>query len=124
MESRVHTLEQADSRPLTRRRWWTGLARTALGLALLAALVFWGQIDLRALLELSATPSAIGTCFGLLLTTMVVAAGTCLAVFTLIVLLRPMFSILATTLGIGFPIVLLLFLRWTRRKGATVATMA
>src|SRR6266851_2765737 len=74
MESRAHAPGQADSRASARRRWWTGLARTALGLALLAALVSWGQIDLRALLELSATPSAVVTCLGLLFTAIVVAA--------------------------------------------------
>jgi len=49
-----------------------GLARTALGVALLAALVFWGQIDLRALLEL--TPLAVVTCFAILLVSIPVAA--------------------------------------------------
>jgi glycosyltransferase 2 family protein len=74
MESRVRALEQTDSRALTRRRWWTGLARTTLGFALLAALVYWGQIDLKALLELSATPSSVMTCLGLLFVTMLVGA--------------------------------------------------
>lgn len=74
MESRVHALEQADSRASARRRWWTGLARTTLGFALLVALVYWGQIDLKALLELSATPSSVMTCLGLLFVTMLVGA--------------------------------------------------
>jgi uncharacterized membrane protein YbhN (UPF0104 family) len=74
MESRAHTLGPADSRASARRRWWASLARTALGLALLAALVFWGQIDLRALLELSATPSIVVACVALLLLTLPVAA--------------------------------------------------
>src|SRR6516165_584427 len=42
MESRARALGQADSRALARRRWLTGLARAALGLGLLAALVFFG----------------------------------------------------------------------------------
>jgi uncharacterized membrane protein YbhN (UPF0104 family) len=50
------------------------LARTAFGLALLAALVFWGQIDLRALLLLRAAPSAVVTCLGLLCLSLVLAA--------------------------------------------------
>ena len=74
MESRAHALEQADSRASAPRRWWPALARTALGLALLAALVFWGQLDLRALLELSAAPSAVVTCLALLLLSLLVAA--------------------------------------------------
>jgi glycosyltransferase 2 family protein len=74
MESRPHALGQADSRASARRRWWTSLARTALGLVLLAALIFWGQIDLRALLELSATPLAVVACVALLLLTLPVAA--------------------------------------------------
>jgi hypothetical protein len=52
------------------------------------------------------------------------AAITCLAVFVVIALVRPMFSIFATMLGIGFPIVLLLFLRVTRGKGNSLPTMA
>src|SRR6201993_1130172 len=74
MESSVHALERADSRASARRRWWTGLARTTLGFALLVALVYWGQIDLKALLELSATPSSVMTCLGLLFVTMIVGA--------------------------------------------------
>jgi uncharacterized protein (TIRG00374 family) len=41
-------------------------------MGLLAALVFWGQIDLRALLEL--TPAAVVICLALLLASLVVAA--------------------------------------------------
>jgi hypothetical protein len=52
------------------------------------------------------------------------AALTCLAVFVVIALVRPMFSIFATMMGIGFPIALLLFLRVTRRQGPSVSTMA
>jgi hypothetical protein len=52
------------------------------------------------------------------------AAGACMAVFALFAALRPIFSNLATILGIGFPIVLLLFLRWTQRRGPSVPTMA
>jgi hypothetical protein len=43
------------------------------------------------------------------------AAIACLAVFAGVALVRPMFSIFASALGIGFPIVLLLFLRVTGR---------
>jgi hypothetical protein len=52
------------------------------------------------------------------------AAIACLTVFVPIALLRPMFSIAATGLGIGFPMALLVFLRWTRRRGPSVPTMA
>src|SRR5919204_3161279 len=72
MESREHARAEAQSRASTGRRWLTGLARTALGVALLAALVVWGQIDLRALLEL--TPSAVVICLALLLVSLPIAA--------------------------------------------------
>jgi glycosyltransferase 2 family protein len=74
MKSRPPALEQAAPMAPARRRWWTSLARTAFGLALLAALVFWGQIDLRALLQLRAAPSAVVTCLGLLCLSLVLAA--------------------------------------------------
>jgi uncharacterized membrane protein YbhN (UPF0104 family) len=72
MESRAPA-EQADRVP-TRSRLWTGLAKTALGLALLAALIFWGKIDLNVLLELTAAPSAVVTCLALLFLALPVAA--------------------------------------------------
>src|SRR2546423_11852550 len=72
MESREQASGEADSCAATGRRRLTGLARTALGVALLAALVVWGQIDLRALLEL--TPSAVVTCLALLLVSLPIAA--------------------------------------------------
>jgi uncharacterized protein (TIRG00374 family) len=45
-----------------------------LGVALLAALVFWGKIDLNVLLELTAAPSAVVTSLALLLLALPVAA--------------------------------------------------
>jgi len=72
MEPREHARAEAQSRTSPGRRWLTGLARTALGVALLAALIVWGQIDLRALLEL--TPSAVVICFALLLVSLPIAA--------------------------------------------------
>jgi uncharacterized membrane protein YbhN (UPF0104 family) len=45
-----------------------------LGLALLAALVFWGQIDLKVLLGLTAAPWAVVTCLALLFLALPVAA--------------------------------------------------
>jgi uncharacterized protein (TIRG00374 family) len=72
MESREQARADGHSRGSTRRRWLTGLARTAVGVALLAVLVFWGQIDLRALLEL--TPSAVVTCLAILLVSLPIAA--------------------------------------------------
>jgi hypothetical protein len=52
------------------------------------------------------------------------AAISCLAVFVLIALWRPIFSVFATMLGIGFPIALLLYLQWTQRRGPSVPRMA
>lgn len=52
------------------------------------------------------------------------AAITCLAVFVLIGLVKPIASYFATMLGIGFPIALLLFLRWTGRRGQSDPVMA
>ena len=52
------------------------------------------------------------------------AAITCLTVVVLIRLLQPWMSIFATLLGIVFPIALLLFLWWTRRRGPSAPSMA
>lgn len=52
------------------------------------------------------------------------AAITCLAVFVFIGLVKLRLSIFAIILGIGFPIALLLFLRWTRGRGPSVPMMA
>jgi glycosyltransferase 2 family protein len=73
MESRAPTLKQTH-RVFARRRVWTSLAKTALGVALLAALVFWGKIDLNVLLEFTAAPSAVVTSLALLLLALPVAA--------------------------------------------------
>src|SRR6202048_2623960 len=91
MKSRAPALEQAASRASARRRWWTSLARIALGLAMLAALVFGGQIDPRALLELSAAPLAVVICLVLLCVALPLAA------------LR--WSILLRALGVSIPFV-------------------
>jgi hypothetical protein len=74
MESRAVAFEHAHSRASARRRLWASLAKTALGLTLLAALVFWGQIDLKMLRELTAAPSAVVTCLALLFLALPVAA--------------------------------------------------
>jgi uncharacterized protein (TIRG00374 family) len=75
MESRAPAPKQADPKAASRRRRIrTGLTKMALGLALLAALVFWGQIDLKVLLQLIAMPSAVATCLALLFLTLPVAA--------------------------------------------------
>src|SRR5215468_8946595 len=73
MESRAPALKQTD-RVLARRRLWTNLAKTALGVTLLAALVFWGRIDLNVLLELAAAPWAVVTCLALLFLALPLAA--------------------------------------------------
>jgi glycosyltransferase 2 family protein len=74
MESRPPALEQVDAIAPARRRLWSRLAKTALGLALLAALVFWGQIDLKVLFEVAAAPSAVVTCVALLFLALPLAA--------------------------------------------------
>ena len=73
MESRAPALKQTD-RALARQRLWTNLAKTALGVTLLAALVFWGRIDLNVLLELAAAPWAVATCLALLFLALPLAA--------------------------------------------------
>ncbi|MEO8623862.1 MAG: hypothetical protein ABI625_22465 [bacterium] len=52
------------------------------------------------------------------------AAITCLLVFVLTGLVISQMSIFATILGIGFPIALLIFLRFTRGQGTSTPTMA
>jgi hypothetical protein len=53
-----------------------------------------------------------------------VAAITCLTVIVLIRLVDGWMSIFGTLLGIVFPIALLFFLWWTRRRGPSAPTMA
>jgi glycosyltransferase 2 family protein len=72
MESSERASGEGGSRLSNGRRWLVGLARLALGIALLATMVVWGQIDLRALLEL--TPAAVITCLAMLLVSLPVAA--------------------------------------------------
>lgn len=45
------------------------------------------------------------------------SAIACLAVFALVAALHPIFSVLATILGVGFPVALLMFLRVTQGRG-------
>jgi uncharacterized protein (TIRG00374 family) len=72
MESREQARAKTHSRASTLRSWLIGLAKMALGIALLVALVVWGQIDLRSLLQL--TPFAVATCLAILLLSIPVAA--------------------------------------------------
>lgn len=72
MVSRASPVAQANA--ARRRRVWGGLAKTALGLLLLAALLFWGQIDLRALSQLVDHPFVIVGCLTLLLLALPIAA--------------------------------------------------
>ena len=53
-----------------------------------------------------------------------VAAITCLLVFVLTGLVVPQMSYFATILGVGFPIALLIFLRWTRGRESSMPMMA
>jgi hypothetical protein len=73
---------------------WSGIAKTALGLALLAALLFWGQIDLGALSQIVRDPAAVVGCLALLLVCLPLGA------LRWRVLLRP--------LGVSIPFVNLL----------------
>jgi hypothetical protein len=52
------------------------------------------------------------------------SAIACIAVFALVAALHPIFSILSTMLGIGFPIALLLYLRLTQGRGPSEAIAA
>src|SRR2546430_6284600 len=72
MESRVPARDQSGTG--ARIRLWTGLIKTAVGLGLLAALLFWGRIDLKALSVLAGAPSAIVICVALLLLAIPLAA--------------------------------------------------
>ena len=51
------------------------------------------------------------------------AAAACVAVFGIVALVRPMFSVVSTLLGIGFPIVMLAFLQF-RPKGPAAPSIA
>jgi hypothetical protein len=74
MESRAQPLAQASVTSARRRRLWSGIAKAVLGLALLAALLFWGQIDLKALSQLVGNPTAVVGCLALLLAALPLAA--------------------------------------------------
>jgi hypothetical protein len=52
------------------------------------------------------------------------AAITCLAAFVLVAVGAPRMGLFANVLGIGFPIALLIFLRWTRGRGPSAPTIA
>ncbi|MFI5233899.1 MAG: hypothetical protein ACHQSE_15500, partial [Gemmatimonadales bacterium] len=52
------------------------------------------------------------------------AALACLAVFALVAALHPIFSVLATMLGVGFPVAMLVFLRVTQGRGPETPTAA
>ena len=73
MESSQSAVSRAQ-RTGRRTRLWSGLAKTALGLGLLAVLLIWGQIDLRALGQLADHLPAVVGCLVLLLATLPLAA--------------------------------------------------
>ncbi|HJP60850.1 MAG TPA: hypothetical protein VJ865_12660 [Gemmatimonadaceae bacterium] len=52
------------------------------------------------------------------------AAITCLATFALVAVAAPRMSLFTSVLGIGFPIALLFFLRWTRGRGSAPTVAA
>jgi uncharacterized protein (TIRG00374 family) len=60
--------------PRERTSHSTNLFKAVVGIGLLAALVYWGQIDLRALAALAETPTAVLICFLLLFLTLPLAA--------------------------------------------------
>jgi len=72
MVSRAPALEPAAAHVWTRRS--TGILKAAVGLGLLAALLFFGRIDLKALSVLSDAPSVIGICLALLALSVPLAA--------------------------------------------------
>jgi hypothetical protein len=67
MESSAPPLASGGMIAARGRRLWSAIAKTALGLALLAGLLFWGQIDLKALSQLVRDPAAVVGCLTLLL---------------------------------------------------------
>jgi uncharacterized protein (TIRG00374 family) len=72
MESRAPALNQSGAR--VRSRLWSGLLKVAVGLGLLAALLFWGRIDLKALSVLTDAPLSIAICLVLVLLAIPLAA--------------------------------------------------
>src|SRR5262245_58666775 len=74
MESRASPVAQDDRAVAGRGRFWRGIAKTALGLALLAALLFWGQLDLRVLSDLASNLFAVAGCLALILLCLPIAA--------------------------------------------------
>jgi Lysylphosphatidylglycerol synthase TM region len=94
MESSAPPLASGGMIAARRRRLWSAIAKTALGLALLAGLLFWGQIDLKALSQLVRDPAAVVGCLTLMLLCLPLGA------LRWRVLLRP--------LGISIPFVNLL----------------
>lgn len=88
----------------------TSLVGGALGVAAGALLVA------SAIAMLRRSPGAAALAQG--------AAIACLAVFALVRIFSPMFSIFSTMLGIGFPIALLIFLYVIRRRGPSAPMMA
>ena len=94
MESSAPPLSSGGIIAARRRRLCREIAKTVLGLVLLAALLFWGQIDLKALSQLVRDPTAVVGCLALLLVCLPLGA------LRWRVLLRP--------LGVSIPFVNLL----------------
>jgi uncharacterized membrane protein YbhN (UPF0104 family) len=74
MESRPPGDERAHVTAARPTRLLGNILKTALGLALLAALFVWGQIDLKALAQLADHRTAVAGCLVLLLMTLPLAA--------------------------------------------------
>ncbi len=74
MESKPPTLTTTAPAATRRTGLWTGVAKMALGVALLAALVYWGQIDFRSLARLAGDLPVLAGCLAILLLTLPVAA--------------------------------------------------
>jgi uncharacterized protein (TIRG00374 family) len=74
MESRPPVFARREEAVARRGRLWRTIAKTTLGLAVLAALFVWGQIDLKSLAQLSGNLPAVVGCLVLLLLTLPLAA--------------------------------------------------
>lgn len=91
MESSTQTLVADTPAAAGRSRVWIGVAKTAVGLAIVAFLLFFGRIDLHTVARLSAIPVPMLSCLGLMCSALL------LSVFRWALLLR----------ALGLPIALI-----------------
>ena len=74
MKSSAAPLDHINDEGRTPSRWPALLIKAALGVALLAALIYWGQIDLRTMAGLGEVPGAVLGCMALVALTWVLGA--------------------------------------------------